>query len=183
MVRALQERVAALEAEMVQARDTWSLGPLVEGLTALRGVASITATTVAAELGDLTRFDSPRQLMAFVGLVPGEHSSGSSRRQGGITKAGNAHVRHVLAESAWCYRFPARKTPALQRQAERTTATVQALAWKAQKRLCSRYRHLTNRGLPKGKVCTAIARELLGFIWAIAWELKPTTAAPTRRAG
>lgn len=119
--------------------------------------------------------------MAYVGLVPSEHSSGSSRRQGGITKAGNAHVRRVLGEGAWCYRFPARKTPALQRQAENTTAAVQAIAWKAQKRLCGRYRHLTNRGMPKGKVCTAIARELLGFIWAIAWELKPTIAPPVTR--
>jgi transposase len=177
----LQSRVAALETEMHQARQEWTLGPLVDGLVALRGVAAISAMTVAAELGDITRFDSPRQLMAYVGLVPSEHSSGGSRRQGGITKAGNAHVRRVLGEGAWCYRFPARKTPALQRQAEHTTAAVQAIAWKAQKRLCGRYRQLTNRGMPKGKVCTAIARELLGFIWAIAWELKPTITRPVSR--
>jgi transposase len=182
-VRQMQGRVAALEAEMARARQEWSLGPLVEGLVALRGVATITAMTVAAELGDLTRFDSPRQLMAYVGLVPSEHSSGGTRRQGGITKAGNAHVRRVLAEGAWCYRFAARKTPALQRQAEHTTAAVQAIAWKAQQRLCGRYRHLTNRGMPKGKVCTAIARELLGFIWAIAWELKPAPVRLSSRRG
>lgn len=182
-VRHAQERVKALEAEMGRARQEWSLAPLVQGLSALRGVAAVTAMTVPAELGDLTRFDSPRQVMAYVGLVPSEHSSGRTRRQGGITKTGNAHVRRVLAEAAWCYRFPARKSPALQRKSEQTTPEVQALAWKAQKRLCARYRHLTQRGLVKGKVCTAIARELLGFIWAIAWELKPATApALARRA-
>ena len=118
--------------------------------------------------------------MAFVGLVPSEHSSGSRRQRGAITKAGNAHVRRVLVEAAWCYRFPARKTACLradthrqatvQRRAERTAPAIQAIAWKAQKRLCGRYRHLNARGMPKNKVCTAIARELLGFIWAIAWE-------------
>jgi len=178
-VAQMQARLAGLETELAKARQAWSLAPVVDGYVALRGVAALTGMTVAAELGDVTRFDSPRQLMAYVGLVPSEHSSGSARRQGGITKAGNAHLRRVLGEAAWCYRFPARKTAALQRQAEHTTPAVQALAWKAQKRLCGRYRHLTNRGLPKGKVCTAIARELLGFIWAIAWELKPAVAAPT----
>ena len=144
----------------------------MRGVMALRGAAEITAMTTIAELGDVTRFDSPRQLMAFVGLVPGEHSSGDHRRRGAITKAGNAHVRRVLAEAAWCYRFPARKTAVLQRRAERTTPEIQAIAWKAQKRMCARYQHLLARGKPKNKVCTAIARELLGFIWAIAWELK-----------
>ena len=141
-------------------------------------MATLTGMTVAAELGDITRFSSPRQLMAYVGLVPSEHSSGGTRRRGGITKTGNAHVRRALAEAAWCYRFPARKTATLQRRAEHTSAAVQEVAWKAQKRLCGRYYYLSHRGLPHSKVCTAIARELLGFLWAIAWELKPTLAAP-----
>jgi transposase len=127
--------------------------------------------TIMAELGDITRFDSPRQLMAYLGLVPSEHSSGKSTRRGGITKTGNGHVRRVLIESAWCYRFPARKTAHLQRRAELTSTAVQDIAWKAQKRLCGRYQHLMGRGLLKVKVCTAIARELTGFIWAIACEV------------
>ena len=171
-VKQAQDRVQGLEKAMHEALAGWSLEPETRGLMALRGVADITAFTIMAELGDITRFDQPRQLMAFVGLVPSEHSTGKRPRRGSITKAGNAHVRRVLAEAAWCYRFPARKTAVLQRRAEKTSPGVQAIAWKAQKRLCGRYHRLSARGMPKNKVCTAIARELLGFIWAIAWELK-----------
>lgn len=179
-VKKQQERVKGLEKEMEKALDSWRLAPVVEALMALRGCKLITAMTVMAELGDITRFDSPRQLMAYLGLVPSEYSSGKSTRRGGITKTGNGHVRKVLTEAAWCYRFPARKTAHLQRRAERTPEAVQAIAWKAQKRLCGRYRHLMDRGLLKVKVCTAIARELTGFIWAIACEVmgkNPSLAA------
>ena len=170
-VKQQQTRVKELEKEMEKALNGWSLAPVVEALMALRGCKLITAMTIMAELGDLSRFDSPRQLMAYLGLVPSEYSSGKSTRRGGITKTGNGHVRKVLIESAWSYRFPARKTAHLQRHAELTSPTVQAIAWKAQKRLCGRYQHLMNRGLMKVKVCTAIARELVGFIWAIAVEV------------
>jgi len=112
-----QARVAALESQMREVLDTWSLRPMVEALMSLRGVAMITAMTVVAERGDLTRFDSPRQLMSFVGLTPSEYSSGSSRRRGAITKTGNGHVLRVVTESAWAYRFPARKTAHLRRKA------------------------------------------------------------------
>lgn len=179
-VKQQQERVKGLEKQMEKALDNWSLGPVVEALMALRGCKLITAMTIMAELGDITRFDSPRQLMAYLGLVPSEYSSGKSVRRGGITKAGNGHVRRVLTESAWCYRFPARKTKHLQRRAELTSEAVQTIAWEAQKRLCGRYTHLMGRGLLKVKVCTAIARELVGFIWAIACEVmekKATVAA------
>lgn len=176
-VRQLQSRVAALEKEMEKALTNWSLAPVVLALMALRGCRLITAMTVMAELGDITRFDSPRQLMAYLGLTPSEHSSGASTRRGGITKTGNGHVRRVLTEAAWCYRFPARKTAHLNRRAEKTSATVQAIAWKAQKRLCGRYQHLANRGKPKVQVCTAIARELTGFIWAIAGDVLGKQAA------
>ncbi len=118
--------------------------------------------------------------MAYLGLVPSEHSSGKSTRRGSITKTGNGHVRRVLIEAAWCYRFPARKTAHIQRRAELTSEAVQTIAWKAQKRLCGRYQRLMDRGLLKVKVCTAIARELVGFIWAIACEIKgqqPSLAA------
>lgn len=170
-VKQAQRRVADLEEEMRKALDGWSLAPVVEALMSLRGVKLITAMTVMAELGDITRFDSPRQLMKYLGLVPSEHSSGATTQRGGITKAGNSHVRRVLVESAWCYRFIARKTAHLQRRAEKTSESVQAIAWKAQKRLCGRYRHLLEKGKLKVQVCAAIARELVGFIWAIAMEV------------
>ena len=171
-VKATQRQVAELERQMAQALQSWSLRPVVEALMALRGVSLITAMTVLAELGDVTRFDSPRQLMAYLGLVPSEHSSGTTRRQGPITKAGNGHVRRVLIESAWSYRFPARKTRCIERRAERCSPPVQAIAWEAQKRLCGRYRHLIEAGKAKNQVTTAVARELAGFIWAIACEVR-----------
>lgn len=164
----LTSRVAALEQEMVRVLDHFSLAPVVRALMALRGVQLITALTVVAEIGDLTRFTSPRQLMSYLGLVPSESSSGATTRRGGITKTGNGHVRRVLTEAAWCYRFPARKTAHLAKRAAQTDDTVQAIAWKAQKRLCGRYQHLIRVGKLKVQVCTAIARELTGFLWAIA---------------
>jgi transposase len=170
-VKQSEARVAGLEKEMEKALEHWILAPVVKALMALRGIKLITAMTIMAELGDITRFDSPRQLMSFLGLVPSEDSSGPHRRQGGITKTGNGHVRRVLIESGWCYRFPARKTAHLQRQAEKCSDEVQAIAWKAQKRLCGRYAHLLGRGKLKVQVCTAVARELVGFIWAIACEV------------
>ncbi len=120
---------------------------------ALRGCRLITAMTVVAELGDITRLDSPRQLMKCLGLVSSDSSNGSRVRRGGITRAGNGHVRRVLVEAAWCYRFPAGKTAPLQRRAEQTSAGVQAIAWKAQKRLCGRYQTLSeHRLLPRKPV-------------------------------
>ncbi len=170
-VKATQRQVAGLEAQMREALPGWSLAPVAEGLMALRGISLISAMTVLAELGDITRFDSPRQLMAYLGLVPSEHSSGGSRRQGPITKAGNGHVRRVLTEAGWNYRFNARKTRDIEKRAERCSPAVQAIAWEAQKRLCARYRHLIQAGKVKQQVTTAIARELAGFIWAIACEV------------
>jgi transposase len=182
-VKHQQVRVTGLEREMAQALPAYQLAPLVEALMALRGCRLITALTVVAELGDISRFDSPRQLMAFLGLVPSASSSGPNKRRGGITKTGNGHVRRLLIEAAWCYRFPARKSALLERRAERTPAAVQAIAWKAQKRLCARFRTLNHRGLMSVKISTAIARELSGFMWAIACEVmgqqrKPVAADP-----
>ena len=170
-VREADARVRAT-AKLVEAavRD-WHLRPLVEALVALRGVDFTTATTLVAELGDISRFDSPRQLMAFTGLVPGEHSSGGKRRPGSITKAGNGHARRVLIEAAWSYRYPARQTAHLRRKAANAPEAARHIAWAAQKRLCARFLHLFRLGKPKQKVCAAIARELLGFIWAIAREI------------
>lgn len=165
------KRVAGIVDEMYKALENWSLRPVVEGLIALRGVDIITAMTVMAELGDISRFDNPRQLMAFLGLVPSEYSSGSKRRLGSITKTGNGHVRRVLVESSWSYRFPARKTNHLRRKEAKASARVQAIAWAAQKRLCGRYQRLLESGKVKQQACTAVARELAGFIWAIVCEV------------
>ena len=165
-----RRRVAGLEEQMRAGVQEWSLRPVVEGLMALRGVELVTAMTVLAEVGDLTRFDSPRELMSFLGLVPSEHSSGGRRRRGGITKTGNGHVRRVLVEAAWSYRLP-RKTAHLRRKAQGAPPAVQAIAWAAQKRLCARYWHLYHAGKAKCQVTTAVARELVGFLWAIACEV------------
>jgi len=169
-VKEAQRRVSGLEAQMSEALEGWSLGPVAQALMALRGVSLIAAMTTLAELGDITRFDSPRELMGYLGLVPSEHSSGGTRRQGGITRTGNGHVRRVLVEAAWSYRFPARKTYCIERRAEKTSEPVQAIAWQAQKRLCGRYQALIQAGKEKNRVTTAVARELAGFIWAIACE-------------
>jgi transposase len=171
-VKAAQKRIEDLEQYMRDALSSWSLRPVVEALMALRGVSLISAMTTLAELGDLTRFDSPRELMAYLGLIPSEHSSGGSRRQGGITRTGNGHVRRILVEAAWNYRFPARKTRVIEKRAEKAPERVQAMAWEAQKRLCKRYRNLMEAGKQKKQVTTAVARELAGFIWAIACEVK-----------
>jgi transposase len=171
-VKSSQRRVAELEAQMREALKGWSLGPVAEALMALRGVSLVTAMTTLAELGDITRFDSPRELMGYLGLVPSEHSSGNTRRQGGITRTGNGHVRRVLVESAWNYRFAARKTRCIEKRAEKTSEQVQAIAWQAQKRLCGRYRTLMQAGKQNKLVITAVARELAGFIWAIACEVQ-----------
>lgn len=181
-VKQQQSRVAVLEKEMETALAHWTLAPVVEGLMALRGCRLITAMTVVAELGDITRFETPRQLMKYLGLVPSESSSGDKVQRGGITKTGNSHVRRVLIESAWTYRFPARKTAAIQRRAEQTADAVQAIAWTAQKRLCGRYQALIARGKLKNKVCTAVARELCGFMWAIACEVMVSGAVKAKPA-
>jgi transposase len=177
-VKHLQERVTSLEDEMRKALEGWSLGVIVEALMALRGVNLVTAITIVAEVGDMSRFDNPRQFMAYLGLVPSEHSTGNRQKRGGITKTGNGHVRRLLVESSWCYRLPARKTAHLQRKAEKTTEAVQEIAWKAQKRLCRRYWHLTFKGKLKVQACTAVARELAGFIWAVAREIMGKNKTP-----
>ena len=176
MVKQCQKRVADLERQMQIAVEGWSLGPVVQALMALRGVKLVTALTVVAELGDISRFDSPPQLMAYLGLVPSENSTGLRPRRGRITKTGNGHVRRVLIEAAWSYRFPARKTAHLERHAQKCSQAVQAIAWEAQKRLCQRYRHLVlDRKKLTVVATTAVARELAGFIWAIACEVMGRT--------
>ncbi|HWQ68404.1 MAG TPA: IS110 family transposase [Patescibacteria group bacterium] len=162
------ERLRRLDGELREAMPSWRLAPVVEAIQALRGVQFTTAITVVAELGDLTRFDNPRQLMSFLGLTPSEYSSGPHRRQGGITKAGNTHARRALVEGAWAYRYPAKISAHLQRRIEGLPKTARDIAWKAQVRLCKRYRQLAARGKHPNQVVVAIARELAAFAWAIA---------------
>ena len=165
------ERVARLEAELAELLPSWRLYPVVRAVQALRGVQLTVAVTVIAELGDITRFDSPRQLGAFVGLNPSEYSSGPSRRQGGITKAGNGHARRALIEGAWAYQHPAKVSPIIQKRLEGIPKPIQETAWKAQVRLCKRFRRLAARGKNSNVVVTAIARELVAFMWAIARQV------------
>lgn len=167
IIKASIKRVQGLDQHIEVTARASGVWTIIEALMALRGVSLLTAATIMAEVGDLSRFASAPQLMAYLGLVPSESSSGPTKSRGGITKTGNSHVRRVLVEAAWTYRHPARKTRTLQRKAERTSDAVQALAWKAQQRLCGRYWALDAKGKLKVQTCTAVARELAGFIWAI----------------
>jgi len=172
-VEAATARRDRLEAHIEAALPDWSLAPMVSALQALRGMALVGAATVVAELGDITRFANPRQLMAYLGLVPSEHSSGATRRQGGITKAGNGAARRMLIEAAWSYRFPARISREQLLRQEGLAKPIRDTAWKAQERLCRRYRKLARAGKPPTVVTAAIARELTGFVWAIAKQSQP----------
>lgn len=172
-VKAATARVTEMTGQMMAVLPSWSLAPVVDSLVALRGIDKISAMILLAELGDISRFDSPRQLMAFLGLVPSEHSSGPRRRQGGITLTGNGHARRALVESAWSYRFPARQTAHLKRKAANASEEAREIAWRAQKRLCGRYRTLTGAGKNTKLVCVAVARELVGFIWDIVRHEMP----------
>jgi len=169
------KRLGRLEQELLDLAPSWRLYPVVEALQALRGVQWLVAITVVAELGDLTRFDTPRQLAAFVGLIPSEYSSGASRRQGGITKAGNGRARRALIEAAWAYRHPAKVSAHIQQRIDRLPKPLQDIGWKAQVRLCKRFRRLTARGKHPNVAVTAIARELIAFMWAIAKAVPLTT--------
>jgi transposase len=168
------ERLQRLEQELHEQVKTWRLAPVVEALQALRGVQFTVAVTIIAELGDLTRFDTPRQLMSYLGLTPSEYSSGERRRQGGITKAGNTHARRALVEGAWAYRYPAKVSRHLQLRLEHLPKGLQDISWKAQVRLCKRYRQLSARGKHANQVVVAIARELAAFMWAIAQQVRMT---------
>ena len=172
-VEAAAARRDRLTAQIAATLPDWTLAPVVAALQAMRGMALVNAATLIAELGDLSRFANPRQLMAYLGLVPSEHSSGASVRRGGLTKAGNSAARRLLIEAAWCYRFPARLSRELLLRQEEQPKPIREIAWKAQVRLCARYRKLARTGKPANVVTAAIARELVGFIWAIARSVPP----------
>jgi len=168
------ERIKRLEAAIDNAvrGAAPTVKAVIEGLQALRGVAKLTAMTIAVEIGCFSRFASAKQLMAYCGVVPSEHSTGNSRRKGALTKTGNAHVRRVLFEAAWCCRHRPSLGVALKKRQRVVSAGTRELAWKAQHRLHRRYVALASRGKPNQKVVGALGRELLGFIWAVAVQIE-----------
>jgi len=167
-VQSAEQRVQRLSTALLEATRGWKFEPIVAALRALRGVDSLCAIGLVTEIGDISRFATPRQLMAYLGLVPSEHSSGNSIRRGSITKTGNAHARRLLTEAAWSYRFPARISQHLRQRSESLAEPLRNHAWKAQQRLCGRFARLASRGVQINKICVAVARELAGFVWAIA---------------
>lgn len=166
-VRQAQERVARLEVAIRAAVPDWSLAEVVTALMAVRGFDLVSATAFLAELGDLARFRTARELMGYLGLVPSEHSTGDKVKRSGITKAGNRRARRILVECSWSYRHPPRIGKEKLAKVAATPRAVQEIAWKAQSRLSARYRALSRRGKRPTVVVTAIARELSGFIWAV----------------
>ncbi len=165
------ERVDRLTAQILKLIPTWRMAPVVAAFQALRGVAPIVASTMVVEIGDLRRFENPRQLMAYLGLVPSENSSGQTTRRCGITKTGNGHARRALIEAAQAYSYPARVSRELRKRQEGLTREIKEISWKAQVRLCGRFRKFTAKGMNHNRIKTAIARELSGFMWAIAKEV------------
>ena len=176
-INAMEQSLARrshIEEEIRRLVPDWSLEPVVTALQSLRGVGLVIAATVVAEVGDITRFENPKQLMAFLGLNPGEHSSGSKVRPRGITKTGNTLVRRLMCQAAWCYRQKPKIGAYMRRHMpEDIPQVAKDIAWKAQLRLCRRYRTLLARGKKSQVAITAVARELVGFIWSIAVTVDP----------
>jgi transposase len=170
-VRQADERVIRLEAAIRAAVPDWSLAEVVAALMAMRGIDMVSATAFLAEIGDLSRFRTPRELMGYLGLVPSEHSTGDTVQRGPITKTGNRRARRILIESAWSYRHPPRVGNKKQDRVAAAPPAAREIAWKAQHRLYRRYRALTRRGKLRTVAVTAMARELAGFVWAINREI------------
>ncbi len=167
-VTAADERVARLTGALANSIEGWRFESVVRALQALRGIDAVSAIGLVAEIGDIGRFAHPRQLMAYLGLVPSEHSSGERVVRGSITKTGNTHARRLLTEAAWNYRFQPRIGRRAQQRAEDLPQAIRDVAWKAQLRLAGRFARLRARGVQINKICVAVTRELAGFVWAIA---------------
>jgi transposase len=176
-VQSAAERIDRLEAALIEIVPGWTMAPVVGAFQAMRGVGFLTATTLVVEAGDIRRFDHPRELMAFLGLVPSEHSTGDTRTRGGITKTGNVRARKALIEAAWTYRHAARISEVHRSRQAQLPEQIRDIAWKAQTRLCARYRRLTAKGKEPTLVITAIAREISAFLWAIARHVEPSPMA------
>lgn len=177
-VQSADERIARLDTLIRQAYERWRWRPAVQALMSLRGIDLLSAMTIMGEVGDLRRFDHPRQLMSYLGLVPSEFSSGPHQHRGALTRTGNARVRRLLVEAAWNYRHHAKISREMETRQHGLPASVVEIAWKAQLRLCHRYRKLRYRGLHANKTCAAVARELVGFIWDIGQRIQPSEAGP-----
>jgi len=167
-----QQRLQRINEQIDYFVKDWRLYPAVEALMSMRGVKMIVAVTVVSELGDLSRFDNPKQLMSFLGLTPSEYSSGQRQTRGRITKTGNGHVRRILIEAAWCYRYPAKVSREIQLRQQDIPLPIRNIAWRAQLRLTQRYQHMQKKGKPHNVTVVALARELAGFMWAIVNEVK-----------
>jgi transposase len=172
-VKETHERLQRLTEQLREQSSHWRMNPLVKALMCLRGFDFVAAITFVAEIGDPRRFAHPRELMAYLGLVPSEYSTGQTRHQGPITKTGNKHARRILIEAAWNYRHSARISRVLEVRQQGEPKVIRDVAWRAQLRLTKRFRHLSMRRLAQNKVCVAIARELAGFIWDIARQVTP----------
>jgi transposase len=166
-------RLRRLEQQLALIVPSWSMAPVVEAYQAMRGASFLVAVIFAAEIGDVRRFDTPRQLMSFLGLVPAESSTGDTVRRKGLTLAGNRRARRALVEAAWTYRYPARVSETLRVRHDGLPKAVRDIAWKAQVRLCARYRRLSATGKKLPVVVAAIAREMAAFLWAIGREVAP----------
>jgi len=167
------QRLRRLETQLATIVPSWSMAPVVAAYQAMRGASFLVAVTFAAEIGDVRRFNTPRQLMSFLGLVPAESSTGDTVRRKGLTLAGNRRARRALVEAAWTYRFPARVSETLRARLDGLPKAVRDIAWKAQVRLCARYRRLSAGGKKLPVVVAAIAREIAAFLWAIGREVAP----------
>jgi transposase len=178
-VTAHTERLQRLAQALTDQVQTWRLAPVVDALQALRGVQCTVAVTTVAERGDLTRVDHPRQRMNSLGFTPSAYSTGERRRQGGITQTGNSHARRALVAGAWASRDPANVSRHLQRRLETVSKPIPDLSWKAQIRLCTRYRQLSARGKHANQVVVAIAREVRALMWAMAQEVSLTPSRTT----
>ncbi len=177
------QRLQRLDNELLHQVKKWRYYPVVKAIQAMRGVRLLVALGTIAELGDLRRFDHPRKLMAYLGLVPTEHSSGNRTRRGSLTKCGNSRARRLLVEGAHSYRYKANISPELQRRQESLPKEIVDMAWHAQQRLCRRYQRLLQRGKHRSVVVVAIAREMIAYIWAIAREVVITDIDPKTRLG
>lgn len=166
-------RLHEFDQQLVAIVPAWSMAPVAAAYQAMRGVSFVVAATFAAEVGDVRRFDNPRQLMAFLGLVPSERSTGETVRRAGLTLTGNRRARRVLIEGAWTYRYPARVSETLRARLEGLPKPVRDIAWKGQVRLCARYRRLAAAGKKTPVVIAAIAREMAAFLWAIGRQVEP----------
>ena len=183
-VEHMADRLERLERAIDEAVKTAPerMRAVIEALQALRGIALVSAVTIVAEVGELSRFTTPRQLMGYSGAVASEDSTGTRVRRGAITKTGNAHLRRVVIEAAWAYRYRPAVGATLRKRQAAASEEVKAIAWKAQHRLYARYRHLTARGKCKQETVTAIGRELLGFIWAIGVKVEEAQERKTQSA-